>query len=209
MKIRYLLASCIILCFQSLAFSTESDQINFIKDEYKKIATLFINSDKESSPCISTCDIRLNAMPATSLSYDRATFYWELYTLDPKKEADSGNEGLRLRKSECYHQKGFRSEKVTSIYYEEFLFDGDGKVLFYYYKEGIGNIYTNAKCTWVKEERYYFDGSKVIRVIKGGKTDDNPDAMAHGKGKAILQQGKIMKDLAYCMNIRPLETVTE
>ncbi|MBP7739072.1 MAG: hypothetical protein KA369_24095 [Spirochaetes bacterium] len=204
MKPTFYTLIAIFLFFHSIAYSADSSQITNIKAEYNTITNIFLKSDKESDPNISTCEIRQSAMPITFLVYNKVTFYRELYIIDPTKPDNDVNENQRLRKSICYYQFGGKLSEKSRVYYEEFFYSTDGKVLFYYAKESDGNIFKKSNYKWEKEMRYYFYKDKVIRIQEGGIVNDSPDVKNNDMVKVILDKGKFMYDLGQRINFRPI-----
>ena len=191
----------IVIILAPGAFPAESDRIQYIKDTYKKISELFANRNADSDPSISKCEIKQTSLPATPPVYSRTTCYWELY-------GPEFREAFRLRKSAHFFQQGGRLAGATLVVYEEFLFDTDGSVMFYFRKEGQGTIDKPAACKWNREERYYFSGEKLIRIMKGETTGDSPGAGDIRKAKDIINHGKLIRDFAEKMNVRPVDTAS-
>lgn len=194
MRLKIIISAAILL-FTTAVFSNESNQIQYIKDEYKKVTD---KTQNKNDPLIATSESQGPLWNIMGIPKSKTVFYWESYIIDTTKPDSDTNNAMRLRKTESYHSGISSADQF--ITYDEFLFDANGKVLFCFIKKGTGNLARTNKCKWEKEERYYFHNEKLIRFVKEGTINDNPDKKAVKNGGLIVERGKMIKTIAENIN---------
>ncbi len=117
-------------------------------------------------------------IPGIGAPSSRAVIY---YDLSSKNEGRYTSVTLRI---ENYYQHAGRA------LYEEFIYKPDGSLAFYYGRAGSGDIRNPKSITWVEEERYYFSGERLIRVMRGNDIADKLSANDLRCGAARLQRAR-------------------
>jgi hypothetical protein len=80
-----------------------------------------------------------------------------------------------------------QSSMSTRSYYQEFLYDKTGALVFYYLKANENET--------PKETRVYFGGGKAIRIISDGKTRDKLTIDDLKTAREVLQKSAQVKEL--------------
>ena len=131
-----------------------------------------------------TREMRLTyeVIPGIGTPSSRAVIY---YDLSSNNEGRYSSMTLRI---ENYYQHAGRA------LYEEFIYNPDGSLVFYYGRAGSGDISDPKSITWMQEERYYFSAGRLIRIMRGKDVTDKPSSNDLRLGAARLQRARRLRE---------------
>jgi hypothetical protein len=92
------------------------------------------------------------------------------------------------------------------VFYEEYLFNPNGELMFYYGRRGSGDIKRPDGIYWYYDERFYFRSDTLVRIIYGQETNDRPGASDIKKGSIRLKQAQEIRE-KYCQVLFPAPLV--
>ncbi|MBN2159906.1 MAG: hypothetical protein JW807_10960 [Spirochaetes bacterium] len=78
-------------------------------------------------------------------------------------------------------------------FYEEYLFNPEGDLLFYYGRRGTGTILRPGGINWTEDERYYFWGRRLVSVMREGEMNERPSPAETKKGAFIQQHAEELR----------------
>ncbi|MBN1533166.1 MAG: hypothetical protein JXA20_10925 [Spirochaetes bacterium] len=167
---------CILL---GALFAQDSPEILSIRKMYNDTRSRISGGELYAVELSAT----LLVVPGIGSPRQRAVFYHSM------NEGASGDEDFHLCFSTSYYQHAGR------LFYEEMLFDRSGALLFFYGKEGNGEIESPGSAQWQNEERFYFWKGKCIRCMTGDSVVNNPGGRERVKGELIMKQARAMRAL--------------
>jgi len=126
---------------------------------------------------------KLLVIPGIGSPIQRVIFYHAM------KEGPAGDHDFTLCFTTYYYQHAGR------LYYEELLFNAGGDLVFYFGKQGSGDINQPGGAEWQSEERYYFWKGKLVRSVTDKTTSNNPGGSERAKSVLIQKQAKRMRAL--------------
>ena len=168
--------ACLLL-FYGAAAAEDMQEITAIRKTYADTKRLVSGGQLNTQEITAT----LLVIPGIGSPVQHAVFY---HALD---EGPSGETDFSLRLITYYYQHAGR------LFYEEFLFDEAGELIFYFAEQGNGDIYQPEETVWNDGERYYFSGGKLIRKLGGDITEGDTDSETYRKSELILAQARSMR----------------
>ncbi|MBN1620735.1 hypothetical protein JW890_08425 [candidate division WOR-3 bacterium] len=141
--------------------------IEEIREAYNE-ANEMIKNDEYYRTDISVNSHNLS-FPAVGIYNRQITMFWESR---PWSETVYGIVKIHIK-----------SEISAAGYYDEYLFDEEGNLIFCYREGGYDEI----------ERRYYFSGDRLLRLIAEGTVHDNPDEQQKREAADVLKAAEGLK----------------
>jgi hypothetical protein len=120
-------------------------------------------------------------IPGVGPTSSRVMIYYDM------SAGRDGQYEYQIIRVENYYQHTVR------VFYEEYLYNSKGDPVFYYGRTGTGDIGRPDAIEWGRDERYYFWGGRLIRVMHGEETTDRPSAAEAKKGAELLLHAKELR----------------
>jgi hypothetical protein len=133
-------------------------------------------------------------IPGVGTTASRVRIYYDI------PEGRDGMYEYGIIRVENYYQHTAR------VFYEEYLFNPSGELLFYYGRRGSGDIGRPDGIRWDYDERFYFWRDSLVRTIRGQEINDRPGAADIKKGTVRLKQAQEIRE-NYCRAVFPAPLV--
>jgi hypothetical protein len=187
---RKLLHLLVCIPIYSALYAGEPPEISFIREYYsetlKKIKTGALHQRE--------LNLSYPLIPGVGISTSRVRIYYDI------PEGRDGTYEYGIIRVENFYQRAAR------VFYEEYLFNTDGGLLFYYGRRGTGDIGRPDGIRWHYDERFYFWRENLIRVMHGQEPRDRPAAADVKRGNVILKQAQEIRE-NYCQVAFPAPLV--
>lgn len=167
----------VLILLPVLSFAQDTREITAIRTLYGETKALIESGQTYTQEITAT----LLVIPGIGSPIQHAVFNYAL------NESQSGEADFTLSMATYHYQHAGR------LFYEEFLFNTVGDLVFYYAKQGNGDINEPDDTAWNDGERFYFSNGKLIRKVTGDITTTNTDAETFKKSVLIQAQAKIMR----------------
>jgi len=182
----------LILCATSwLPLSAEEPrEILAIREHYSET----LKKIKTGSLYQRELNLAYPVIPGAGPAASRVRIYYDI------PEGHDGEFEYGIVRVENYYQHAGR------VFYEEYLFNPKGELMFYYGRRGSGDINRADGIYWNYDERFYFWGDTLVRTIYGQEMHDRPVAAEIKKGTIRLKQAQDIRE-KYCQVLFPAPLV--
>lgn len=160
------------------AFAAEKKEITSIRDYYTSV----MKKIKEGSLYKRELALSYTVIPGIGEPSSRVIIYYDMI------EHGEGDYDIAVVRIENYYQH------AGNALYEELVYDQRGALVFYYGRQGQGSISSPAGISWTTDERFYYQGGRLARVMYGQETRDNPGAADMKKGDRRFQHGQRLRE---------------
>lgn len=188
MRILLHILLCVTVC--SVLFAGEPPEISSIREYYSET----LKKIKTGALYQRELNLKYPAIPGAGTTASRVRIYYDI------PEGRDGMYEYGIIRVENYYQHASR------VFYEEYLYNANGELLFYYGRRGTGDIGRPEGIRWHYDERLYFWRENVIRIMRGQETQDRPTAADVKKGSVILKHAQEIRE-NYCQVTFPAPLV--
>jgi hypothetical protein len=171
----FLIAAVIMI--MAPASAIEKNDITWIRDYYTKL----LKQIKDGSVYQRDLALAYDVIPGIGATSSRVRIYYDMV------DRGEGEYAIAILRIENYYQHAGKA------LYEECVYDPQGRLVFYYGRIGTGDITRPADIAWNTDERFYFRADRLVRVMEGQVTRDNPGAADLKKGAAILDHARRLR----------------
>ena len=151
--------SLLFIAVSSTILAEESRSISAIRGYYNET----MKKIKNGTLYQRDLHIAYPIIPGVGPTSSKVRIYYDM------PEGRDGDYDYLVIRVENYYQHSGRT------FYEEFLFQPDGTLSFYYGRSGTGDIMSE-DIDWTYDERFYFDKGKLARVMYDSQISDRPSA---------------------------------
>jgi len=176
---RILLILCVI--YSITLFAKEPRELSAIREYYSET----LKKIKAGSLHQRDLNLTYPVIPGIGTTSSRVRIYYDI------TEGRDGMYEYGVIRVENYYQRAAR------VFYEEYLFNPNGELLFYYGRRGTGDIGRADGIRWDYDERFYFWRDILVRIMHGQEAQDRPGAADIKKGTARLNQAQEIRE-KYC-----------
>jgi hypothetical protein len=170
------LSMAIVIAIQANA--AEMKEITTIRDYY----TTVMKKIKDGSLYQREMALSYNVIPGIGQPSSRVRIYYDML------DRGEGEYDISIVRIENYYQH------AGNALYEEWVYDSRGSLLFYYGRRGQGDISRPADISWSADERFYFHAGRLVRVMYGQETSDNPTSADQKKADLRLQHAQRLRE---------------
>jgi hypothetical protein len=160
------------------AFAAEKKEITSIRDYY----TDLLKKIKDGSLYQRELSLSYPVIPGIGQTSSRIRIYYDML------DRGEGEYDISIVRVENYYQH------AGNALYEECVYNSHGTLIFYYGRWGQGDINRPADIAWDREERFYFQAGRLVRVMYGQESRDTPTAADLKKAAARLQHGQHLRE---------------
>ncbi len=170
-KLAHILVAIVIA---AQAYAAEKKEITSIRDYYISV----LKKIKEGSLYKRELSLSYTVIPGIGEPSSKVLIYYDMI------DRGEGDYIISIVRIENYYQH------AGNALYEELLYDSGGALVFYYGRRGQGDISRPGDIAWSTDERFYFHAGRLVRVMYGEETHDNPTAADMKKGAARLRHAR-------------------
>lgn len=160
------------------AYAAEKKEITSIRDYYTNI----LKKIKDGSLYQRELFFSYPVIPGIGQTSSRVRIYYDML------DRGEGEYDISILRIENYYQH------AGNALYEECVYNSRGTLIFYYGRWGQGDINRSADIAWDREERFYFQAGRIVRVMYGQESRDTPTAADQKKAAARLQHGQHLRE---------------
>jgi len=172
------------------ATAGEKSEISHIREYYSET----LKKIKAGALYQRELNLTYPVIPGVGTTASRVRIYYDI------PEGRDGMYEYGIIRVENYYQHRAR------VFYEEYLFNTNGGLLFYYGRRGSGDISRPDGIRWDYDERFYFWKESLVRIIHGHAINDRPGAAVIKKGAVRLKQAQEIRE-NYCRVVFPAPLV--